>query len=147
MKLLLTLFAVLLIGCASTRHEAHQAIHRGDLATAERLLTQSIQQGDRSAWNDLGAVYARQGQRDKAIQHYIMGARWGDPTAQANLAAMNIPVPAPDLAAERSNRNTADTANTLLLMQALQPRPAPAYRAPINCQSFRVGNQISTRCD
>jgi Flp pilus assembly protein TadD len=146
MKLILALFVAFLAGC-STMQPGIDALNRGDLNTAEANFRQALQNGDTMAWNNLGVVYQRRGETDKAIQHFTMAARWGHQLAQQNLANLGAPIPAPDLASERSNRNAADTASTLMLMRALQPRPAPAYRPPINCQSFRVGNQISTRCD
>ena len=46
----------------------------------------------------------------------------------------------------RSQADAANTAATLQIMRALQP-PAPAFNPPVNCRSYRVGNEIRTDCN
>lgn len=138
----------LVVGCASgLRIQARGPIERGEYATAAALLEKAIQNGDMGAWNDLGVVHERMGNRDKAIQLYTMGARWGDQTAQRNLINLGAPVPPADLAAANAQQraaNAANTAATLQLMRALNPPPAPV--TPINCTSQRIGTTVQTNC-
>jgi tetratricopeptide (TPR) repeat protein len=144
MKLCMLVLALFLVGCSATHQAGLDAVNRGDLLTAERLLTQAIQEGDMRAWNNLGVVYERMGDRDKAIRHYIMGARWGDPMAQRNLVAAGVPVPPADLAAQRAQNNAAQNAATIQLMNALNP--PQQQRQTTNCSSYRLGNTIQTDC-
>lgn len=146
MKLTVLLAALLLSACA-TMQPGIDAMNRGDLDAAERNFTEALQRGDTMAWNNLGVVYQRRGDTEKAIAHYTMAARWGHQLAQQNLVAMGAPVPAADLANARAQRNAADSANTLMLMQALQPRPAPFIQPDVHCTSQRWGNTVQTRCN
>jgi hypothetical protein len=100
MRLAIFAAAALVAGCAASSHElGSQALARQDWAAAEQHLVRAVRNGDRGAWNDLGVAYHRQGRITMAIEAFKMGARYGDPTARANLERNNIPVPPADLAA------------------------------------------------
>ncbi len=147
MRVLMLILAALLAGCV-TMQAGIDALNRGDLNAAEADFTQALQRGDPMAWNNLGVVYERRGDMPRALSHYNMAARWGIPIAQQNLAKLGQPIPPADLAANAANQraaNAANAASTLLLMQALQPRPAP-LPVPVNCTSHRFGNQVQTSC-
>jgi tetratricopeptide (TPR) repeat protein len=143
MRALILALCCLVGGCVATMQPGIDAMNRGDLNEAERNFQQGLERGDTLAFNNLGVVYQRRGEREKAIQYYTVAARYGHQLAISNLIALGAPVPAPDLANARSQRNAADTANTLMLMQALQPRPMPP---PTSCNSYRVGNSVQTDC-
>jgi len=151
MKVLIALVFAFLAGCATTPslHDQGWAhVERGDLASAEATLKQALQQGDRRAWNSLGVVYQRRGERDKAVQFYNMGARWGDTFSQQNLAEMGLPVPSPDLAANRAQTNAAQ-AQAMRDASMHLLRPAPALQAPQStyCTTRRYGDSLRTICD
>jgi len=116
MRPLLYILVLLLIGCAASPSH-HQigvaALNRGDFQSAERELTLAIRDGDSSAWNNLGVTYGKQGRRNAAIDAYKMGARYGDPTARSNLAALNVPIPAADLTSRSTESSTDGLANAL----------------------------------
>jgi tetratricopeptide (TPR) repeat protein len=136
MKLATLLSALLLAGCA-TMQPGLQAMERGDLDTAERIFQQALSNGDTMAWNNLGVVYQRRGDREKAIQHYTMAARWGHQLAQQNLVALGAPVPAADLQANRVNQAAA----IQQFQQAIQPRPT------VNCRTVYHGWVATTSCN
>jgi hypothetical protein len=143
---------LLLVACGATlRQQAHTSINKGELWNAAALLEQAIQRGDTGAWNDLGVVHERLGNRDKAVQFYKMAARWGDSTAQRNLINLGEQVPSPDLASANSQRQAAEAANTAATLQLIRSLQHPAPPTPvtrtINCQSYRVGNSINTTCN
>jgi tetratricopeptide (TPR) repeat protein len=98
MRFMLLCLALFLTACATPFRLGEQAFARGDLAGAERQYTTAIRSGDPSAWNNLGVVYYKQGKVQAAIDAFNMGARYGDPTARANLARNHLPIPAADLA-------------------------------------------------
>lgn len=107
--LLSALFTALLFGCAaSPRQLGSEALTRGDLRTAEQQLTIAARQGSGATWNDLGNLYHRQGKIQQAIDAFNMGARYGDPTARANLARNKLPIPPADLVRAPSNTSSTD---------------------------------------
>lgn len=148
MRVFIFALLMLIVGC-STMQPGLEAMNRGDLDAAERNFSEALRRGDTMAWNNLGVVYQRRGQRDKAIAHYTMAARWGHHLAQQNLAALGAPIPPADLAAQRAQTNYTNTANTLMLMQAMQPAAPPPAPFPrhTNCTSQRVGDTVQTRCN
>lgn len=91
-----------LVGCASPRDVARELMKHGDVQGAERQLVIGARDGDGAAWNDLGVLYHRQGRIGEAVDAFTMGARYGDPTARANLARNGLPIPAADLAGRSS---------------------------------------------
>jgi Flp pilus assembly protein TadD len=147
MKLLVALLIVLVAGCATHNAEGVSALDRGDLNAAEQRFMEGVRRGDPMSINNMGVVYERRGDLNAAIQHYTLAARWGVGIAQQNLARLGQTVPTTDLAEQRSRQNAADTANTMLLMRALQPPPPPAMPSPsVNCTSYRAGNTVQTNC-
>lgn len=153
MRVLALTLAVALSGCALSQHQqARTHMERGETWSAITILQVEVQRGNIRAWNDLGVAYERVGEHEKSIQHFIMAARWGDPTAQQNLINKGYSVPAPDLANAQANRSAADAANaaaTMNLIQALQPKPLPMPQIPrqVNCSSYRIGNTVQTQCN
>ncbi len=103
MKLAILTLIVALSGCADHHRIAQDARNRGDLRSEEHHLSIAARQGDGAAWNDLGVLYTKQGRQQLAVEAFIMGARYGDPTARRNLAARNLAIPAADLAARRTD--------------------------------------------
>lgn len=88
-------------GCATAQGAAgRQLLKTGDWAGAERQLHEATNRGDNSAWNDLGIAHERQGATQLAINAYIIGARYGDTSAQQNLVRLGLPVPEADKAAQ-----------------------------------------------
>lgn len=150
MRLAVLLLSVALAGCATNHvNTGLEALNRGDLNTAEAHFNAGVQQGDPAAYNNLGVVAERRGHMEAAVTYYTLAARYAVPIAIQNLARLGKPIPAPDLAnaqAARQASNAAGTAATLQILQSIQPRPAPAPRAPVNCTSRRVGNTVQTDC-
>ena len=123
-SLFLALFlALALAGCASPGmwklNAGVDAMNRGDLVGAEALTQEALRIGldhsDRAiAINNLGAIAARRGDVQGAVNAWILAARLGDPTAQQNLLAAGVPIPTPDLAPV-ANSGASDAALLLLL--------------------------------
>lgn len=137
MRFLLVL-VLLLAGCATAQSLGRASLDRGDLKGAERQLTQSIRQGDTSAWNDLGVTYHRQGRIQEAIDAFNMGARYGDPTARANLARNKLPIPPADLAS--APRSSSDG-----VAEAIDGFNR-GYSGGINCATFGSSDLRMTNC-
>lgn len=152
--LLLALGALLLSGCATSYDRGLQALNRGDLANAEQLLTQAIQNGVDvgPAWYSLGVVYYRRAQYDKSMQTITLAARYGEPTAQKYLLENGRAVPTADLA--RTDGKGISGAEALLLLtgsavdgynKGRQSQPAPLPKT-INCTSTTSGRTTETAC-
>lgn len=152
--------ALLMIACASVTSDGTEALRAGNYAEAERLLLQGIQESDQpgTAWNNLGVLYLRQGNRALATQCFTMSARHGEPLAQQKLIGMGLPVPAADLGAQASS---ADSAAWQFLLGAaaasrlksgagsVQPSIAPVgSSAPssVKCTSYINGRYVDTTC-
>lgn len=150
MRLPALLLALCLAGCVTMQQQARPYIEKGDYVTAISLLEQGIQRGEVRAWNDLGVVYTRMGNRERAIQAYTMGARYGDPAAQQNLISGGLPVPPADLATVRAQQraaNAAETAATMQIINTLTPPPQPIQMPrSVNCTSTRLGTTVQTNC-
>lgn len=151
MRAAAVLIVALLAGCATGQQmqQGLDALNRGDLTTAEAYFQAEAQRGEPVGYNNLGVVAERRGHMEAAVTYYTLAARYGVPIAVSNLARLGRPVPVPDLANARAQRQAsgaAETAATLQIMRALQPAPAPAPRAPVNCTSRRVGNTVQTDC-
>jgi len=146
----LSLLCLVLAGCAANPvNTGLEALNRGDLNTAEAHFNAGARQGDPMAYNNLGVVSERRGHMEAAVTYYTLAARYAVPIAIQNLARLGRPIPAPDLAnaqAARQASNAAGTAATLQFLQAIQPRPAPPPRAPVNCTSRVIGNTVQTDC-
>jgi len=150
MRLAVLLLSVALAGCATNHvNTGLEALNRGDLNTAEAHFNEGARLGEPMAYNNLGVVAERRGHMEAAVTYYTLAARYGVPLAVSNLARLGRPVPQPDLANARAQRqasSAAETAATMQIIRALQPPPAPAPRAPVNCTSRRVGNTVQTDC-
>lgn len=149
------LLCLALAGCASQqmslRYQGHNHLVLGENHAAVAVLQQAAHNGDVLAWNDLGVAYTRIGEHDKAIQALVMGARYGDTTAQQSLLARGLQPPSPDLAmlkAQRDAANAANAAATMTLINALNPPPRQPslLNRQTSCTSYRVGNTIQTDC-
>lgn len=138
-RLLPVLAIALLFGCASPRQVGSEALARGDLRTAEQQLTIAARQGDGAAWNDLGALYHRQGKIQQAIDAFNMGARYGDPTARANLARNKLPVPAADLA---KSATAPDTSGLAAALDGFNR----GYSGGLTCTTFGDSSLSRTSC-
>lgn len=145
---ILLLLAALLAGCATHNQDGINALNRGDLSTAERLFSQGASQGDPMSLNNLGVVYERRGDRAMAISYYTLSARWGVPLAAQNLARLGAPVPSPDLAMARDQRNAAQSAATADFIRAINPPPRPlSPPTDVSCTSYRTANNtVQTTC-
>jgi len=85
--------------------------------------------------------------RDKAINYLNYGARLGEQNSINGLLKMGQPVPAPDLVRQQSS-GANDAALGIMLLQAAQPRPAPApAQRMLNCNSVPGSfGQVNTTC-
>lgn len=87
-------------GCATHPTNAGvSALQAGDLRRAEILFQEGIDKGDVPAINNMGVLWQRRGDRERAAHYYRRAARYGYPLAQQNLRALGEDVPEADLAA------------------------------------------------
>ncbi len=134
----------------------YAALNAGNLPLAEKHFFSATQEGEPTAWNNLGVVYERLSRRDDAVRAYGLAARYGIPVAQSNLVRLGEPVPAADLATLRAQpQASGDTAADLTgafiqgLAQGYRPPTPPAVvnppppaqvpAKPVTCTSQTVG--------
>jgi hypothetical protein len=111
-----------LAGCASPSRLAYEAMGRGDLVFAEKQYLIAAQQGDYTAWYELGYLYSVKRDEASSIRAYTMSARYGNQRAAENLKALKAPIPSVDLlagtlASQRQNEAN-NSAGTLLILES-----------------------------
>ena len=89
--------ALLLSGCVSHTRIGFNQLKAGNLTAAENHFNLAIQEGDIMAFNNMGVVYERRGQLERAKAAYTLAARYGISIAQMNLMRLGEPVPPIDL--------------------------------------------------
>lgn len=145
MKFLLAiLLAAVLSACATLNQEGLSAMNAGNLKLAEQKLLAAVRQGDSDAWNNLGVLYDRTGRRPLADRAFLMSARYGNATAQQNLVARGLPVPAADL-----RKAEADSSAFMVEMmrQSAARNQSSSPSGPKFCDSKAgLGGTISTTC-
>lgn len=145
MKLILAaLLAALLSACTTLNQEGLSAMNAGNMKLAEQKLLAAVREGDSDGWNNLGVLYDRTGRRALADRAFQMSARYGNATAQQNLVARGLPVPAADL-----RKAEADTSPFMIemLRQSAARNQSPSPSGPRFCDSKAgLGGTISTTC-
>ena len=146
-SLLVTIAVLVLSGCAATSSErAYQALRANNLAAAEKLYFEALNDGDEGAWHNLGVIYDRQGQRAKAVQFLIMGARYGDQNAQRGLLQLGQPVPVADLKGRSTSDGGATAAAIILGGMAAGAQTRPPIQPAVRCETRRRAWGNETVC-
>lgn len=150
-----------LSGCSTIRgpqtnfERGYAALNAGNLPLAEKHFFSATQEGEPTAWNNLGVVSERLSRRDDAVRAHGLAARYGIPVAQSNLVRLGEPVPAADLATLRaqpqaSGDTAADVTGAFIqgLAQSYRPPTPPAVvnpppaqvpAKPVTCTSQTAG--------
>jgi TPR repeat protein len=120
MKYSLIALVLLLSACASSpSQQGLDMLNMGHYQGAYNIFVQCSNQGDSNCINNIGYMY-QSGHMDvgkdmdTAIRYYTLAARYGNPTAQRNLAMLGAPIPTVDLVAQQTPNDDAIWAALLL---------------------------------
>lgn len=150
---LILLSIAALFGCSTVMgpqtnfERGYAALSVGNLPLAESHFLTATQEGEPTAWNNLGVIYERSSRRDDAVRAYTLAARHGIPVAQSNLMRFGESVPTADLAVLRvqpqTQGNTAAELTGAVLQGIAQgyrpPAPPTPPAKPVTCTSRTVG--------
>jgi len=113
MKYSLIVLVLLLAACTSSpSQQGLDMLNNGHYQSAYNIFVQCSNQGDSNCINNIGYMYESGHMdvgkdMDTAIRYYSLAARYGNPAAQRNLAALGRPIPSVDLVVQQEPNDAA----------------------------------------
>lgn len=147
MRLLIILIALFLFGCVSSLEKGNNAYMKNQYREAAKHYAACGKAGNAVCINNLGYIHQKYGNTERAIEHYRLAARMGEPYAINNLKSLGEPVPVADLA-NKKEQNTSTSILPLLnaIISGYNKGSERNRRTLVTCDSVRTGSVETADC-